>query len=55
MYVKLILGDLNPSLYPPHLTNICTCGMTTVPRVRSSSFNLTLLHNCRFVSYVFEG
>ena len=28
-------GDLNLNPYPPHLTNIYTCVVTTVPRVRS--------------------
>ena len=34
MWVKLPLGDLNPSPYLPHPTSIYTCGVTTAPRVR---------------------
>ena len=34
MYVKLPPGELNPNLYPPHLTSIYTCEVTTVQRVR---------------------
>ena len=33
MCVKLLLGDLNPSLYPPHHTSTYTYGVTIVPRV----------------------
>ena len=28
IYVKLPLGNLNPSAYPPHLTSAYTCGLT---------------------------
>ena len=31
--MKLSLGDLNPSPYPPHPTSIYTCGVTTTPKV----------------------
>ena len=34
MCLKLHLGDLNSSLWPPHPTSIYTCGVTTAPRVR---------------------
>ena len=33
--MKLSFGNLNPSLYPPHLTNTYTCGVTTTLRVRN--------------------
>ena len=33
--MKLSFGNLNPSLYPPHLPNTYTCGVTTALRVRS--------------------
>ena len=34
MYVKFLLENLNLGSYPPHLTNIYTCEMTTAPKVR---------------------
>ena len=34
MYVKLPPKDLNLGPYPPHPTNIYTCGVTIAPRVR---------------------
>ena len=37
MCVKLPLGDLNPSPYPPHPTSIYTCGVITAPRVRDDA------------------
>ena len=45
MCVKLPFGDLNLSSYPPLSTSIYTCGVTTVPKIRSGTFIrfLTLL------------
>ena len=40
MCVKLPLGDLNLSSYPPHPTSIYICGVTTAPRVRGDGFAL---------------
>ena len=37
MYVKLLPRDLNLNPYPPHLTSIYTCGVTTAPRVRGGN------------------
>ena len=34
MCVKFPIGDLNSGPYPPHLTNIYICGVTTAPRMR---------------------
>ena len=31
--MKLLLGYLNPNLYPPHPTNIYTCGVTIALRM----------------------
>lgn len=36
MCVKLPPGDLNPSPYSPHPMSIYICGVTTIPRMRSS-------------------
>ena len=33
--MKLSPENLNPDLYPPHLTSIYTCGVITAPRVRT--------------------
>ena len=33
MYIKLPLGNLNPSPYPPHLTNTYTYKVTIMPKV----------------------
>ena len=33
MCVKLPPRDLNPDPYPPHLTSVYTCEVTTTPRV----------------------
>ena len=34
MCVKLPPRDLNPDPYPPHLTSVYTCEVTTTPRVQ---------------------
>ena len=39
MCVKLLSGDLKSSSYTPHLINTYTCGVTTTPNMRGSSFN----------------
>ena len=43
MCVKLSLGDLNSDPYPPHLTNIYTCRVTTAPRMRGGVLSSLLV------------
>ena len=38
MFVKF--GDLNFDLYPIHLTNTYTCGVTIAPRMRDSNIKV---------------
>ena len=37
--MKLPPGDLNPDSYSSHPTSIYTCGTTTAPKVRNSSYS----------------
>ena len=49
MYVKLLPVDLNHDPYPPHLTNIYTCGVTTAPKVHDGvrlGFDTNIFSNC---------
>ena len=43
MCVKFSSRHLNLDPYPPHSTNIYTCGMTITPRVRSGSDNVSVI------------
>ena len=59
MCVKPSLGNLNPGPYPPHPTNIYTCGVTTSPRVRSGLLIFFVMKESIFlvkevISYVCE-
>ena len=45
MCVKLITKDLSFSPYPPHLTSIYTCGVSTTPMVRGGTTTLLSLGN----------
>ena len=40
--MKFYFGDLNPSAYPPHLTNTYTCGVIIVLKMCSGVINLNL-------------
>ena len=35
-------GDLNPNPFPQHPTSICTCEVTSAPRVHGSNYALIL-------------
>ena len=42
--MKFPCGDLNSGPYPLHLTSICTCGVTTTPRVHGVLINFLKLN-----------